>query len=136
MGLKDGQIDSNWKDGAIIDEYKTNVSKYYGCYGAILEVAIKPSGLDKNGKEFPLSEYPYFTDFEPKKRELYELVSETGETMSHTLEGISVQKSGTTSQSSERVDIFGGFSQSGEVNVMGSGGGAAYSQTGEWGIAI
>src|ERR1044071_6595984 len=37
---------SSWKDPAIIEEYDKAVSAYYGCYGAILEVAVTPGGTD------------------------------------------------------------------------------------------
>ena len=118
LGLKDGRTLQHWKDARVVDVYLDIAKEYYPCHGAILEVSIKPS---KTG--LPLSQYPYFTDFEPKKRELYELVSETGEKMSRSLEDVNVQKGNTTSQSNEVMDIEGGFSQKvaiGGVDITGS----------------
>ena len=101
-----------------------SLNEYYGCYGAILEVSLKPksSVADK-------SKFPFFMDFEPKKREVYEVVSETGEVMSRSLSDVNVQKGATTTQSHERLDVFKGASA--EVKVLGSGGGGSFQ--GEWG---
>ena len=76
---------------ALIENYTNAVSQYHACKGALLEVAIAPFD-----KQVPISKYPYFADFDPKKRELYEVVTETGETMSRTQEETTVQKGGTT----------------------------------------
>lgn len=100
-----------------------SINKYYGCYGAILEVSIKPKG------DQPKSKYPYFIDFEPKKREIYELVSETGEMMSRSLSNVNVQKGTTTTQTHEVLDIFKGASAEAKVGSAGVGG----SFQGEWG---
>ncbi|WP_119271171.1 PASTA domain-containing protein [Taklimakanibacter deserti] len=103
-----------------------SLNEYYGCYGAILEVSLKPTGSAASDK----SKYPYFMDFEPKKREVYELVSETGEVMSRSLSGIKVQKGMTTTQSHEVLDVFKG----GSLEAKGPGGaGAGISVQGEWG---
>lgn len=69
------------------------------CFAALLEVSVQPTSGD-----WKLDEYPYFSDFDPKKRELYELVSETGEVMSRTLEQTGVLHGGTTSTSNEVYD--------------------------------
>jgi hypothetical protein len=109
-----------WNDPVVIDNYKSIVSQYYGCYGAILEVAIASPG----GEGGPEGE-PYFIDFEPKKREVYEIVTESGESMSRTLEDIGVRKGTTTSQSHEYLDILSGAS-AGAFTVQGQG-------SGQWG---
>jgi hypothetical protein len=118
-GIKDRRIDSYFNTPALIDAYKELVSDYYGCYGAILEVAVAPAGAEDNPeirsntkgmlepakyrkKNFP--EYPYFANFEPKKREIYETVSETGERTSRSLEDVDVKKGSGTSSSHEIVD--------------------------------
>lgn len=69
------------------------------CFGALLEVSVGPSSGD-----WTLPEYPYFSDFDPKKRELYELVSDTGEMMSRSLEQTGVLHGGTTSSTHEVFD--------------------------------
>lgn len=70
------------------------------CFGALLEVSVGPP----DSSRATLDEYPYFSDFEPKKRELYELISDTGEIMSRTLENAGVLHGGTTSSSNEVFD--------------------------------
>jgi hypothetical protein len=128
VGVKNRKIYSSWSDPVVIDNYTDVVNKYYGCYGAIVQVAIAPR--DTIGRErFDIATSPYFADFEPKKRELYELVSETGEMMSRSLENVNVRKGTTTTDSHEVLDIFGGASLKGEY--AGTGGGA--SITGQWG---
>jgi hypothetical protein len=128
VGVKNRKVYSSWSDPVVIDNYKDVVNKYYGSYGAIVQVAIAPQ--DAVGRdEFDVASSPYFADFEPKKRELYELVSETGELMSRSLENINVRKGTTTTDSHEVLDIFGGASAQG--SYAGTGGGA--SITGQWG---
>jgi hypothetical protein len=41
--------------------------------------------------EWPLEQYPYFTDFQPKTRELVETTTETGEHVAQTAEPLSFQ---------------------------------------------
>lgn len=124
VGLLDRRAYLSWNDPQIIEHYVDVVTKYYGCYGAILEVSIAPHDRDTR-----LRDYPYFADFDPKKRELYETVSETGETMSRSLGNVNVRKGATTTDSHEVLDVFQGFSQ--EFQYAGTGGG--HSIQGQWG---
>lgn len=128
VGIKNRKVYTSWSDPVVIENYKDVVNRYYGCYGAIVQVAIAPHGaIGRDDFDIPSS--PYFADFEPKKRELYELVSETGEMMSRSLENINVRKGTTTTDSHEVLDIFGGASA--QASYAGTGGGA--SVTGQWG---
>lgn len=74
---------------------------YFPCNGAILEVVVAPHEDDTR---FNLESYPYFADFDPKKREMYEVVTDTGETMSRSLEDVNVRRGQTTLQSHEVRD--------------------------------
>jgi len=126
VGLKNRRVDSYWNTQEPIRNYKDMVSKYYGCHGALLEVAVAP----RSTEGVPLSNYPYFADFEPKKRELYEIVTETGEIMSRTLENVNVHKGGTTTNSREVVDsttISGEFKN---LSLSPSGEGLSNAQVG------
>jgi hypothetical protein len=76
------------------------IDQYHACYGAMLEVVVAPPKGDK----VELEDYPYFADFDPKKRELYELVTDTGEIMSRSLDDVGVRHGQTTSQSHEVRD--------------------------------
>jgi hypothetical protein len=124
VGLNDRRVDSHWNDPAVIENYKEVVGKYYGCYGAILEVAIGRRGQFDDARTGA-----YFADFEPKKREVYELVSETGEMMSRSLEDVNVHKGATTAEAHEVLDIFGGISS--QSTYAGTGGGGGIE--GQWG---
>ena len=91
---------SGWTNKDLTEKLGEAAAKYYPCHGAMLEVVVAP----KEGDQFPLADYPYFADFDPKKRELYEVVTETGETMSRSLEDVNVRHGQTTLQSHEVVD--------------------------------
>ena len=55
----------------IIQNYDKLTNQYYPCLSALLQVAVFPSG-----GSFAIGQFPYLTDFEPKKREIVELVSD------------------------------------------------------------
>jgi hypothetical protein len=100
----------NLKDaaGKLVDEY-------YPCYGALLEVVVAPpvpTGI-------PYSQYPYIVDFDPKKREMYEQVTTTGETMSRSLDDVGVKKGKTTTQSHEVKDKVSVGAEAGSSGLGG-----------------
>lgn len=70
------------------------IPKSFPCYGALLQVTVKPASeiADKNL-------WPYIQEVEPKKREIYEAVSETGEVLSGSSSGVSVGKSSSNTNS-------------------------------------
>ncbi|MCC6435559.1 MAG: hypothetical protein IT196_11060 [Acidimicrobiales bacterium] len=103
-GFGDRRAYRSFQDPLLFEEYERAATAYYGCYGALLDVAITPGGPLAQAQQVALADYPYIADFEPKKRELYELVSETGEAMSRSLESVNVRKGSTTSQSHEVLD--------------------------------
>ncbi|WP_074933470.1 hypothetical protein [Rhodococcus koreensis] len=66
----------------------------------MLEVVVAPP--EPGDIEF--KDYPYFVDFDPKKREMYEQVTDTGEVMSRSLDDVNVRRGQTTLQSHEVRD--------------------------------
>lgn len=92
---------SGWTNKEFKDKLGEMASQYYPCYGAILEVVVAPH---PDSNSFTLDNYPYFADFDPKKRELYEMVSDTGEVMSRSLEDVNVRLGQTTLSSHEVRD--------------------------------
>ena len=105
VGLDRRVLDRIWSASPEpINLLEDTVDKYYPCYGAILEVAVAPQIVPQGIKVLFPADYPYFADFQPKKRELYEMVTETGEKMSRTLEQLNVKKGMTSSQSHEVYD--------------------------------
>jgi len=79
-------------------------SAYYPCLGAIMQVGIYPGKNEQAGPD----DFPYIIDFEPKKRELYEMVSEGSEVLSGSLDKVSITK-GTTNTQSVGASVSGGI---------------------------
>jgi hypothetical protein len=99
---------------------------YWPCLGAIAQVAIYPGEADD---EVSPDDFPYILDFEPKKRELYETRSESGEFISGSSNKLNVQKGSTTTQSTEESNILTGGSAGFAVGPIGG----SASISGEWG---
>lgn len=71
---------------------------YWPCLGAIMQIAVYPNSPDGVAPD----DYPYIMDFEPKKREMFEQVTEGGEFLSGSAEKLSITKGSTNTQS---VDV-------------------------------
>jgi hypothetical protein len=99
---------------------------YWPCLGAIAQIGIYAHHTD--GDVAP-DDFPYIVDFEPKKRELYETRSETGEFVSGSSAKINVQKGATTTSSTEESDILTGIGGGVKVGPVG----ANANVGGEWG---
>lgn len=116
------EIPSNYLAKFVPRSYTGAVSKVYSCYGALLQVSLGPAG---GGSARDL----YFADFEPKKRELFEAVSSTGQIASGSQNSISLGKSAMNSASTESLNTFNaGLS----FNVAGVGveaGGSTQTRT-------
>lgn len=80
-------------------------AQYWPCLGAIMQIAVYPHNADG----VPPDDYPYFLDFEPKKRELYESVTEGAEMLSASANTTSITK-GNSSTNSLEVGASAGFS--------------------------
>lgn len=121
---------SYWKGQPGIENYLDVLQKYYACYGAVLEVTVGPASPTS-----VLDDYPYFADFEPKKRELYELATDTKEKQSRSIESLNLTKSAGTTQSLEVFDIdMGGGGIGVEAKYAGTGGSFKYeAPNGQWG---
>jgi hypothetical protein len=111
--------------GFLPPELVDDLEQAFPCYGAVLQVSVAPPA---GGPAFSTSQYPYFIDFEPKKRELYEAVTDTGELLSGSSSTLSVGKSATGTLSTEEYDLDMGGSGGanlgllyGLVSVGGSG---------------
>lgn len=127
-----GHIDWDGVNTETIDGLADLLNSYYPCTGAILQVVVGPDGEEPT---LPLEEYPFFMDFEPKKRELYELATDTKEKQSRSIETLNLSKSAGTTKSLETMDIDmggGGFGMQG--SYAGTGGGFSYTApSGQWG---
>ncbi len=93
------QIPSNYLAKFVPRSYTGTVGKVYSCYGALLQVSLGPAG---GGSARDL----YFADFEPKKRELFEAVTSTGQIASGSQSSVSVGKNAVNSESTETFSSF------------------------------
>lgn len=78
------------------EELQRILGQYFGCYGALLTVAVFPRrrGEDTAG-------VPHIIDVEPKIRELVQSASETGEILTSSKSNVKTNKSLTHTESSE-----------------------------------
>lgn len=127
-----GEIDWDGVDVSTIPGLTDLLNSYSPCHGAILQVAVGPHG---GGRDVPLKEYPFFLDFEPKKRELYEMATDTQEKLSRSLESLNITKSAGSTQSMEILDVdMGGGGFGAQASYAGTGGGFTYTApSGQWG---
>jgi len=93
-------------------------SVYYPCLGAIMQLAVYPGKNEQVGPD----DFPIIMDFEPKKRELYEAVTEGNEILSGTSDKTNVTKGSTNVESSEWGASAGG-------KLFGIGASADYSRS-------
>lgn len=129
-----GDIDWDGLDITTLQGVTQLLESYHPCHGAIVQVVVGPNGSDARP---PLADYPYFLDFEPKKRELYELATDTQERQSRSIQTLSLGKSAGATQSLEvlDVDMGGSVSFGAQGSYAGTGGGFNYgsSTSGQWG---
>ena len=92
----------------------------FPCHGALLHVTVSPPEEDRAGDR---RDFPYFADFEPKKRELYEMVSETGEVLSGSSSTLAVGKSSASTHTTENYNIDNGWNFGTNFTYAGTGGG-------------
>jgi hypothetical protein len=126
------QGDIDWDDVNVetIEGLTELLQSYHPCHGAILQVVVGP----ERRHELPAEQYPFFLDFEPKKRELYEMATDTNERSSRSLEAVSLGKSGGSTQSTEVLDVDMGGSTSGGLQIPDVGGFTfSSSSNGQWG---
>lgn len=91
-------------DSRVYNNFDELIRDYYPCYGALLHLAVFPYN------EKDLKRFPHIIDFEPKKREMFEVATETGEVMSRSLQALKVNTGGTSTSSMETIDVDKGWS--------------------------
>jgi hypothetical protein len=107
-----------------VNALEDELNRYYACYGALLQVSVLPSAQADMAR---LSRYPIIADVEPKRRDLYEVVTDTGETLSGSSNRAAVNKGFTSSFNTESGY---GLSGTGSYGPGGQGSGAGGSVTG------
>lgn len=84
-----------WKD------FDARVTDSYPCYGALLQVGIYPNPADG----VALHDYPYISSIQPRKREMYEVVTESGEVAAQSGNKLNVLKGTTTTDTTEKYEL-------------------------------
>jgi hypothetical protein len=111
------------------DTFHGNVTRSFPCYGALLQIAVYPDPAEKIAPE----DYPYISAFQPRKREMYEAVTESGEVASQSANKLNVLKGTTGTSTNESYDLDlggGGWSASG---IFGLGSASVQSGQGQHG---
>jgi hypothetical protein len=108
-----------------------DLEEAFPCYGALVHVTTGPRDADK--EKFKREQYPYFIDFEPKRRELYETVTDTGEVLSGSSNTLSVGKNAVSSNTTENYNLDTGWNFGMQASYAGTGGGHNAGATGQWG---
>jgi hypothetical protein len=128
-----GNIDWDGVDVSTIPGLTDLLNAYNPCHGAILQVVVGP----RKGLALKVEDYPFFMDFEPKKRELYEVATDTREKQSRSIQSVNTTKSTGSTQSLEVLDVdMGssfGFGMQGSYAGTGGGFNVSSSSQGQWG---
>jgi hypothetical protein len=111
-----------------------SLQEAFPCYGALLHVTVTPPNAPGTRD---LSRYPYIADCEPKKREMYEMVTDTGEVLSGSSTSVAVGKSAVSTNTTENYNLDTGWNfglQASYTTPRGGGGGSVGAGgTGQWG---
>ena len=95
------QLQKQYGDFYACKTFGNKVGKSYPCYGALLQVAVFPSPAEG----VALHDFPYISAFQPVKREMYEMVSESGEITSGSSNKVNVSKGTTNTDTTETYDL-------------------------------
>ncbi len=107
-----------------------SLQEAFPCYGALLHVTVAP---EASGEVRGFNNYPYIADCEPKKRELYEMVTDTGEVLSGSSSTLAVGKGGVSTNTTENYNIDTGWNFGMQGSYAGTGGGVSVGESGQWG---
>lgn len=101
------------------EELSRIIDQYFGCYGALLSVAVFPNPRGRTD----LPDFPHIIDVEPKTRDLIQAATESGEILTTSKSNVKTNKSLTHTESTEtgyELSASGGvkdkFNVAGKVN--------------------
>jgi len=122
---QDQLIDWADKHGKLLGAIEDVTQAYFACYGMLLQVSVSPNAIER---DVPVADFPHIIDFEPKKRDLYQAATETGEILTASKGSIQTGKSFTDTKTSEtgitpKVSV--------PLGESGAAAGAEFSQ--KWG---
>ena len=114
-----------------LSAYLDQLGRQMPVYGALLQVSVGPSEAEQG--TLPLKDYPYIMDCEPKKRELYEMATSTGEVLTGSKGQVSIGKSATSAHSTEHFDVDGGWNFNIGVPINNGSASLGFGRQGQWG---
>lgn len=95
--------------------FDATLTRSYPCYGALLQVGVYPN--PPAGVE--LHDYPYFSSFQPRKREMYEVLTQSGEVTSQSGNKLNILKGTTNTDTTEDYDLDMGGGGGGHSGIFG-----------------
>lgn len=101
------------------ETFDAKVTQSFPCYGALMQVGVYPHH-SATGLPIPFHDFPYIAGFQPRKREMYEVVTESGEVGSQSGSKLNVLKGTTSSDTLETYDMELGGGSSGTSGVWGA----------------
>lgn len=102
------------------EELKRVLTEYFGCYGAMLNVAVFPPASYNVNEPSPAN-YPFIIDFEPKSREIVQAATDKGEIIWGSFSKVKTDKSLTsTNSSSSLLDLAAKYAYSPAKDKGGS----------------
>jgi hypothetical protein len=95
------ELRKSWGQFYAWKNFDSSVTRSYPCYGALLQVSVLPN--PRQG--VATHDFPYISGFQPRKREMYEVVTESGEVASQSANKLNVLKGTTTTDTQEDYDL-------------------------------
>jgi hypothetical protein len=102
-------------DTEISKDFELAATRAYPCHGALLQVGVYPNP----GAGVELHDFPYISSVQPRKRELYEVATQSGEIASQSANKLNVLKGNTTTGTTEDYDLDTGGGSGGHSGVFG-----------------
>lgn len=100
---------------APIKEFDGRLTRAFPCHGALLQASVFPNPAEN----VPLHDFPYITSIQPRKRELYEVATQSGEIASQSANKLNVLKGTTTTGTTEDYDLELGGGSGGHSALFG-----------------
>lgn len=99
-------------------EFDAKVTQSFPCYGALMQVGVYPHAPGRTS--VALHDFPYVSAFQPRKREMYEVLTESGEVASQSGNKLNILKGATNTETTEDYDLDLGGGGSGTSGVFGA----------------
>jgi hypothetical protein len=96
-------------------DFELNATRAYPCHGALLQIGVYPNPHEN----VELHDFPYVASMQPRKRELYEVATQSGEVASQSANKLNVMKGGTTTGTTEDYDLDLGGGGGGHSGIFG-----------------